>query len=369
VGPVGGEIARDPGLFFVKILFIRRDNIGDLVCTTPAVRAVRAAFPRVRIGALVNTYNADALLGNPDVDDVYTYEKAKHAAGRSLVSTLARNASLIGRIRAARYDWAIGCGSASARLARYVLMTGAARRVGFTAGAGGGWFRSYTDPLPEPGDGLHEVERTFRLLAPLGVAGAPPPMRLFPDVACVDAVRRALGGAPADRSGPLVAFHISSRRPENRWPVERFVALGRVLLAHGARILLLWSPGGERNVFHPGDDGEAEAIRRDLGEGVLTFPTERLRELVAALSEADLVVCGDGGAMHAAAALGKPMVVIWGRTDPARWRPWGTPHVLLRAESRRAADVAPESVAEAVVRMLGDRPLDASNPVAGAPSR
>ena len=339
----------------VKILFIRRDNIGDLICTTPALRAVRGAFPHARIGVLANTYNADALLGNPDVDDVFVYEKAKHAGGRSSVSTWARNASLLGGIRAARYEWAIGCGSASPRLARYVRMTGAVRRVGFTVGSGGGWFRPYTDALPEPDGSLHEVERTFRLLAPLGIAGDPPPMRLVPDAACVDAARVALGKAPGDGAGPLVAFHISSRRPENRWPAERFVALGKVLLAQGARILLLWSPGSETNVFHPGDDGKAEAIRRDLGEGVLSFPTVRLRELIAALSEADIVVCGDGGAMHAAAALGKPLVVIWGRTDPARWRPWGTPHVLLRAESRRAADVAPDCVADAVLRMVEDR--------------
>jgi len=338
----------------VKILFIRRDNIGDLVCTTPAIRAVRGAFPRARIDVLVNTYNADALLGNPDVDNVFVYEKAKHAGGRSFVSILARNAYLLGGIRTERYDWAIGCGSASPRLARYVLMTRAARKVGFTFGSKEGWFRTYTDSLPEPEDGLHEVERTFRLLAPLGIAGDPPPMRLVPDAACVDAIRKALGKGPGDGAGPLVAFHISSRRPENRWPADRFVALGKVLLAHGARILLLWSPGSETNVFHPGDDGKAEAIRRDLGEGVLPFPTVRLRELVAALSEADVVVCGDGGAMHTAAALGKPMVVIWGRTDPARWGPWGTPHVLLRAESRQAADVAPDCVADAVLRMVED---------------
>ena len=57
----------------VKILFIRRDNIGDLICTTPALRAVRGAFPHARIGVLANTYNTDALLGNPDVDDVFVY--------------------------------------------------------------------------------------------------------------------------------------------------------------------------------------------------------------------------------------------------------------------------------------------------------
>jgi heptosyltransferase-3 len=166
--PSTSDIRRNPP---ARILFIRRDNIGDLICTTPAFRAVRGAFPHARIGVLVNTYNADALLGNPDVDDVFVYEKAKHAGGRSVVSTWARNARLLGRIRAARYDWAIGCGSASPRLARYVRMTGAVRRVGFTVGSEEGWFRTYTDALPEPEDGLHEVERTFRLLAPRGIAG------------------------------------------------------------------------------------------------------------------------------------------------------------------------------------------------------
>ncbi len=338
----------------MKVLFIRRDNIGDLVCTTPAIRAVRGAFPHARIGVLVNTYNADALLGNPDIDDVYTYEKAKHAAGRSSVSTWARNASLIRRIRAARYDWAIGCGSASPRLARYALLTGAGRRVGFSDGAGTGWFRTYTDVLRTPGEGLHEVERTFRLLAPLGIAGNMPPMRLVPDAACVAAARDALGESPGGGAGPCVAFHVSSRRPENRWPTEYFVALGRMLLARGARILLLWSPGSEANVFHPGDDGKAETIRKTLGKGVLPFPTVRLRDLVAALSEADIVVCGDGGAMHAAAALGKPIVALWGRSDPSRWRPWGVRHALLRAESGRAADVSPEDAAEAVRILLED---------------
>src|SRR3989304_5858745 len=66
-----------------KVLFIRRDNIGDLICTTPAIHALREKFPAAKIGVLVNSYNADAVAGNPDVDEVYVYEKAKHAEGKN----------------------------------------------------------------------------------------------------------------------------------------------------------------------------------------------------------------------------------------------------------------------------------------------
>jgi heptosyltransferase-3 len=61
-----------------KILVIRRDNIGDLVCTTPLISALRRRHPRAHIAALVNTYNRQVLEGHPDLDAVYAYAKAKH---------------------------------------------------------------------------------------------------------------------------------------------------------------------------------------------------------------------------------------------------------------------------------------------------
>ena len=77
----GNEAARP------RILVIRRDNIGDLVCTTPLIFALRERFPRAHIAALVNTYNEAVLERNPAVDAVYAYEKGKHRGkGRSALS-------------------------------------------------------------------------------------------------------------------------------------------------------------------------------------------------------------------------------------------------------------------------------------------
>ena len=333
-----------------KILFIRRDNIGDLVCTTPAIAAAHLAFPHSKIGLLVNTYNVDAVADNPDIDEVYIYEKAKHAPDKNKVSVWLNNARVLLRIRRERYDVAIGCGSYSPRLARYTLMTGAKMRIGY-AKKGVDASRWYTSPLIEPDGPFHEVERTMHLLSPLGVDGVQQ-LRIFPSLA---AVRHFCSFA--DSSGglgtPCVAMHISSRKPENRWPAENFISLGREWVKqYGTRILLLWSPGSEKNVYHPGDDEKAHIIADALGRDVIAYQTTQLSELIAALSAADIVVCGDGGAMHLAAGLGKPIAAIWGSTNSDRWRPFGVPHVVLADKSRKAENVDVSSVFNAVKGLL-----------------
>ena len=88
---------------YSKILFIRRDNIGDLVCTTPSIRAVREKYPDAKIGILVNTYNADTVSNNPDIDEVYIYEKAKHATDKNKLSVWRSNLKVLLKIRKEKY--------------------------------------------------------------------------------------------------------------------------------------------------------------------------------------------------------------------------------------------------------------------------
>src|SRR5258708_11081581 len=96
---------RDRGLRF---LVIRRDNIGDLVCTTPLLFALRERFPRAHIAALVNTYNEAVLERNPAVDAVYAYEKGKHRGrGRSFLSVHLDRLRPIMKLRKERFNYAI----------------------------------------------------------------------------------------------------------------------------------------------------------------------------------------------------------------------------------------------------------------------
>ena len=144
----------------------------------------------------------------------------------------------------------------------------------------------------------------------------------------------------------VVAFHVSARKVDQRWSAENFAALMRRVHDHfGTELLLLWAPGSSGNPLHPGDDEKAEEISALLSEiPFKSYPTATLAELIAVLSFADLVVLSDGGAMHLAAALQKPLVCMFGNSDPSVWCAWRTRQAVLRDSSKRVAALTVEQV-------------------------
>jgi ADP-heptose:LPS heptosyltransferase len=307
-----------------RILVIRRDNIGDLACTTPLLDALRAQLPGARIAALVTTYNAEVLARNSAVDELFVYEKLKHRSS-GLLGYARDRLQLASRLRSARFDCVIVPAPAPQTL-RF------ARRL--KPG------RVIAADTAFPAD-RHEVERIFELGRELGVKGAPGPMRIVPDREHSARLRSRLGAAS------LVALHISARRPAQRWPLERYAALAREL-GRSSRVLLLWAPGAKDDPRHPGDDeAAAQVVSQAQSAGVVPMPTPDLATLIAVLSLAERVVCPDGGAMHLAAALGKPVVALFGDSPVERWRPWGVPHRVLRPESCNLADLPLEAVLDA----------------------
>lgn len=386
-----------------SFLVIRRDNIGDLVCTTPLLRALRERYPQAGICALVNSYNAAVLEGNPDVDEVLTYTKAKHRPpGRGILSIYWERLRLLARLRATGFDFVLVPGQSARRALRLARLVKPRRIIG-CFGAENSRARPEMIGIPPTPRPLHEVEDTFRLLAPLGIEGPPPGLTVVADPGEVERARQALeragllvpsrksdpeaqggkfpgvalspspspqgrgrlgaeGGYSARRGGgepgplpqpslalaqggrPLIGLHISARKPSQRWPVENFAALAKRLhRGFSASFLLFWSPGDERNPLHPGDDAKAQRILEELtGVPVLAYPSESLRRLIAGLALCDFAICSDGGAMHIAAALGKPILCFFGKSDSTRWHPWGVPYVLLQPESREVTDITIE---------------------------
>jgi ADP-heptose:LPS heptosyltransferase len=308
-----------------RILLLRRDNIGDLVCTTPLIAALRAQLPAAWLGAVVTTYNAEVLAGNRALDEVFVYEKLKHRSG-SLLSHLRTRLGQVAKLRERSFDCVIvpAASPQALKLARS-LKPG----------------RVLAAPVSAPA-GQHEVERAFELGRPFGLKGKPGSMQVFPDPSRQSELRRQLG------SGPFIAIHISARRPAQRWPLERYAALA-VELAKEARVLLLWAPGAADNPRHPGDDAAAEEVlRRAAAAAPVPVATADLKTLIAALSLADQVICPDGGAMHLAAALGKPVVALFGDSPVDRWRPWGVPYRVVQPDSGNLADLPLQAVLDAV---------------------
>ena len=313
-----------------RILILRRDNIGDLVCTTPLLRALRVQLPRAWLGALVTTYNAEVLAGSTDLDEVFVYEKLKHRSG-SLLSHLRTRLRQAARLRQQGLDCVLVPAPApqSLKLARSLAPAHViASPTSFSSR-------------------LHEVERVFELGRSFGVAGKPGPMQVRPDQQEVIRLAKRLG------AGPFVAIHISARRPAQRWPLERYAALAAELAGEN-RILLLWAPGSKDNPRHPGDDEAAAVVLSHLSKGaVIPLPTPDLKTLIAALSIADRVVCPDGGAMHLAAALGKPVLALFGDSPVERWHPWGVPYRVVRPASRDLADLPVQDVLDSFVALKG----------------
>lgn len=334
-----------------RILVIRRDNIGDLVCTTPALTLLRRRFPAAHIAALVNSYNAPVLHGNPDVDEVFAYVKGKHVQdGRLPLFAWLGKLRLLHAIRARRFDLAILATAfptpgwlrlARASGARHVLAAVAPHA-----------------PVPHGVDlpvrrdhrfdARHAVEQTALLLAPLGIEAVPPRLTLRP----VQPVGLQQGSP--DRRLTRIGLHISARKPKQRWPEERFVALMHALAgATDCEFVLFWAPGAANDPRHPGDDDKAMALlERCDGLHVHARSTHSLEELIAGLAELDLLVCSDGGAMHLAAALGKPIVCFFGNSDPRTWHPWGVAYRVLQPASEDVIDVTVEQACSATLELL-----------------
>lgn len=337
----------------MKILVIRRDNIGDLVCTTPLIRALRERYPKAHLAALVNSYNAPVLENNPDVDAVYAYTKAKHRApGESVLSVYWRRLRLMQQLRAERFDYAIIASlhflNKNLQLARHVR---AKQIVGFVEGDDPATrLVDVAIPYGHPNP-MHMVEALAPLGRPFGIEGPMPAMWVVPDPAELERARRHL--AEAKLPDQVIGIHISARKVPQRWPVERFSELMHGLHArHGCGFMLFWSPGDEDNPQHPGDDRKAATIMAVCGNlPIMAFPTHTLKELIAGLALTSRVICSDGGAMHVAAALGKPILCFFGNSDARVWYPWGVPHELLQPDSHDVNDIGVKDALSAYERL------------------
>lgn len=347
----------------LKILVIRRDNIGDLVCTTPIIAALRIRYPDAEICALVNTYNLPVLQNNPDIDEVFAYTKAKHRPpGKSVAGVYFDRLMLFIKLRRMHFDYAIIAGAHF--IPRALLLARLAKPkhiVGFTEpGKSGVHYIDkgipYTAPAP-----MHEVEDIFRLTSVLDVTGAPPPMRVVAGPAEIAQAREKMRQYGIQHPKRIIAVHISARKPSQRWPAENFIVLIRALskIQDGAAFMLFWSPGDDSNPHHPGDDAKAKQIMDALSDlPILGYPTAQLSELIGGLAICDTVICSDGGAMHLAAALGKPILCFFGQSDSSRWYPWGVPYVVIQPENR---DVASITVVEALAAFTSLQQKSAAN--------
>jgi ADP-heptose:LPS heptosyltransferase len=230
----------------------------------------------------------------------------------------------------------------SFRAALLAALSGAAERIGFATDRRG---LLLTHPLPPPDPGMHQLAGLRQLVASRGIPADPDPPAL-------PASLRDLGRAPLERAGLAAAKNLvllapGSSNPTKRWPVERFGELAAELRRRGLACAVVIGPG-EREVAGAAS-GAAGRPLPVIGEDL--DPAE----LAGVLAHARVVVCNDSGAMHLAAAVGTPLVALFGLTDPRLTSPTGAPHRLLDGhdpaadpESRQRRDIRRIAVADVV---------------------
>ncbi len=305
-----------------RILAVRLDNLGDVLVTTPALRAIKESLPEAELSLLASPVGAQVGRLAPGVDRVLAYEAPWADPWQRLPHDPACERRAIATLRARRFDGAIIFSSfrQSPLPAAYLCyLAGIPLRHGATWDGAG----SLLTTRHRPSEGmLHEAQRQLETAGALGLRAAsdrlglsvPPPAR-----ARVRARLNAMGPV----GGPLVVLHPGCSMPARTYPWEAFAEAADLLVeALGARVVLTGA-ADERTL--------AAQIRAHMRRPAVALAGELpFAELCALVETADLVVTNNTGPMHIAAALQTPVVALFALTNPPeQWGPWQAPHRTL----------------------------------------
>jgi lipopolysaccharide heptosyltransferase II len=307
----------------VKILLIRLRLIGDVVFTTPLIRALKRSFPDAQLTYLVEPQALPVVRENPHLDDVIV------APRRSGPGRLADDLRLAGRLRRERYDIVIDLhgGPRSAWLA---WLSRAPVRIGYEI-PGRTWMYTRAVPRPRTLRRRHSVVNQWDLLAAIDgwPARGPSPtddaVEMAIDAEADAQVGRRLEAAGVTSAHEVVVVHVSAGNPFRRWPEPAFATLVSGLAADSPdrRIVLSSGPSDRDAAARIG-----AAARESLGSAasrVLDIGEFDLAELRALVGRSRLFIGGDSGPLHIAATTSTPIVGIYGPTEPARSAPWRDP--------------------------------------------
>ncbi len=293
-----------------SIIVLTREHIGDLVCTTPALRSLRKLYPTAHIAVEVGERAACVLEHNPHVDEIIVRPDRQGLRGKW---------KFIRLLRKRRFDLAVILDDC-ADMSLYVWLGGVPRRAGLVRKKR---FSSLlTDGVPYRPD-QHEMVDNFRnVVAGLGAKAETSHTEVFPSSEDALQVEKWLGVSDHRSEEVWIGLNPGASAPSNRWTEARFAELGDRLMSHpGVRVLLLGGPGDKEIATRICDGMQA---RPQVLTGKLT-----VLQLAEALRRCDALVTGDTGPMHLAIAVGTPVVALFGPATPSESGPMYAPGNLV----------------------------------------
>lgn len=288
-------------------ILVRMPNwIGDVVMATPVLADLRRAFPQASITAMCQGPLSELLLQDPSIDELFSFSKITNEFSRRQ-----ERRDLVAKIQAGKYDTGILLTN-SFSSAWWFWQGNVKRRIGFA-----GDFRSWllTDALPFPKK-EHQVTTYKRLLAPLHIPLSSTMPRLYVSAKEMDEAKTLLRQRGIEEGKTLIGINPGAAFGSAKcWPRERFKELAKELAKRGKQVVFF------------GDRASKEWIGA-LG-GVNLAGATNLRELIGAIKLCDFFVTNDSGPMHIAAAVGTPLVALFGSTDKDVTGPYGEGQTVI----------------------------------------
>jgi lipopolysaccharide heptosyltransferase II len=338
-----------------SLLAIRLDGMGDLLMTTPALRALKQTSRRLTL--LTSHLGRVVADGLPFVDDVMTFAApwVKSSRPASADDTL----GLVAKLRERAFDGAViftVYSQSALPAATLVHLAGIPRRVAYCRENPYGLLTQWLpDPDRDPNDGVrHEVQRQLDLVAAIGSHANDARLSYEVSEPARAALRAKAAARGLDAARPWIVVHPGATAPSRRYPIRLLCEALRALAADRRwRVVLAGAA----------EDAEAIAALREAAPNAVSLAAALdWSELAALLQAARVVVCNNSGPAHLAAAVGTPVVDLYALTNPQH-TPWAVGHrslshdvpcrwclksVCPHGHQRCLAGVAPSEVVRAV---------------------
>jgi len=301
----------------MRILLVRLRLIGDVVLTTPAIRALRETYPHAHLSYLVEPLSAPIVRRNPHLDEVIV-AAAPDAPGR-----LRDDLRLALALKRQRFDLAIDF-HGGPRSSWFTWASRAPQRIGYEV-AGRAWMYTTRVARPRTLRPRHSVQNQWDLLEPLGIPRPAPdthPTELVSDEAAAATVDAWLRAAGVGAEHLLVIVHVGARIAFRRWPPERFAETIAAIAQADGRTRFAVLAGPHEDTAHRVVAGARARLPESARAVVLEPRTWSLEEIQALAARGAVYIGCDTGPAHVAGTTKVPIVALFGPTLPETWAPW-----------------------------------------------
>jgi lipopolysaccharide heptosyltransferase II len=347
---------------FARVLCVRLDAIGDVLMTTPAIRALKAARPDRHLALLTSSSGAEVGRLLPEIDETIVYDAPWMKATRdSPGPDVDRN--LVDRLAAEPFDAAVVFTVHSQSPLPAALLCRLAGIPRVLAHSRDKPYRLLSEWVadPEADQPLrHEVRRQLDLVAAVGLAVRDEHLSIRVPASASRAVRRRLAELGVDHRRPWLLVHPGSTAPSRTYPPEQWAEVAATL-ADETGWPIVWSGGPNERSF-------VTDVRRRAGTGVSLAGALSFAELTALVAVAPLLLTNNTGPAHIAAAVGTPVVDVYAQTN-AQHAPWLVANRVVYADvpcrgcersvcpmghHRCLRDVPPAAVVEAALDLAAE---------------